>query len=109
MHIDRSEAGDIVALIGVEGIDITDTICDPLDPRPLEVEISTTDGRTLLTTLTNTCWRTVPGVPTVALGVVNAGVGDDGDGVAERTLEQPASVSAAITPAATTPDAGAIF
>ena len=37
-NIDRSEAGDIVALIGVEGIDITDTICDPLDPRPLEVE-----------------------------------------------------------------------
>src|SRR3954471_15490429 len=33
-----SEAGDIVALIGVEGIDITDTICDPMDPRPLEVE-----------------------------------------------------------------------
>src|SRR5438445_2075655 len=30
-NIERSEAGDIVALIGVEGIDITDTICDPLD------------------------------------------------------------------------------
>jgi hypothetical protein len=50
----------------------------------------------------------VPGVPAVALGVVNAGVGDD-DAVAERLLEQPASVSAAITPAATTPDAGANF
>src|SRR3989440_2480476 len=37
-NIEVSEAGDIVALIGVEGIDITDTICDPLDPRPLEVE-----------------------------------------------------------------------
>jgi GTP-binding protein len=37
-NIERSEAGDIVALIGVEGIDITDTICDPLDPKPLEVE-----------------------------------------------------------------------
>src|SRR5436190_2419430 len=33
-----SEAGDIVALIGIDGIDITDTICDPMDPRPLEVE-----------------------------------------------------------------------
>src|SRR3954466_1362584 len=33
-----SEAGDIVALIGVEGIDITDTICDPMDAKPLEVE-----------------------------------------------------------------------
>src|SRR5438552_719997 len=37
-NADFSEAGDIVALIGVEGIDITDTICDPLDPKPLEVE-----------------------------------------------------------------------
>src|SRR5256885_1856340 len=37
-NIERSEAGDVVALIGVEGIDITDTICDPMDPRPLEVE-----------------------------------------------------------------------
>src|SRR2546423_7191325 len=37
-NIDRSEAGDIVALIGVEGIDITVTICDPMDPKPLEVE-----------------------------------------------------------------------
>src|SRR5438874_11535589 len=37
-NADISEAGDIVALIGVEGIDITDTICDPIDPKPLEVE-----------------------------------------------------------------------
>jgi hypothetical protein len=68
------------------------------------VEISTTDGRTLLTTLTNTCWRTVPGVPAVVAGAVNAVVGD---AVAERTLEQPASVRAATTPAATTPHVGA--
>ncbi len=38
VNTDFSEAGDIVALIGVEGIDITDTICDPIDPKPLEVE-----------------------------------------------------------------------
>src|SRR3954468_14874558 len=37
-NIERPEAGDIVALIGVEGIDITDAICDPLDPKPLEIE-----------------------------------------------------------------------
>jgi len=37
-NAETSEAGDIVALIGVEGIDITDTICDPMDPKPLEVE-----------------------------------------------------------------------
>jgi len=43
----------------------------------------------------------------VAVGVVNAGVGNEGDAVAEGVLEQPASVSAAITPAATIPDAGA--
>ena len=73
------------------------------------MEISTTDERTLLTTLTNSCWRTAPGVPAVALGVINAGVGDDGDAVAERPLEQLASVRAAITPAATTPEAGANF
>src|SRR6476660_4782787 len=36
-NIERSEAGDIVALIGGEGIDITDTICDPLGPKPLEI------------------------------------------------------------------------
>jgi hypothetical protein len=41
--------------------------------------------------------------------VVNAGVGEDGDAVADPTLEQPASVSAAITPAATSPDTGANF
>ncbi len=37
-NADTADAGDIVALIGVEGIDITDTICDPMDPKPLEVE-----------------------------------------------------------------------
>jgi len=31
-------AGDIVALIGLDDVDITDTICDPLNPQPLQVE-----------------------------------------------------------------------
>jgi GTP-binding protein len=33
-----AEAGDIVALIGLDAVDITDTICDPLNPIPLEPE-----------------------------------------------------------------------
>jgi GTP-binding protein len=31
-----AEAGDIVALVGLETVDISDSICDPLDPQPLE-------------------------------------------------------------------------
>ncbi len=35
-NADEAAAGDIVALIGLESVDISDTICDPLDPHPLE-------------------------------------------------------------------------
>ncbi len=35
---DSVDAGDIVALIGLESVDIGDTICDPNDPLPLEPE-----------------------------------------------------------------------
>jgi GTP-binding protein len=31
-------AGDIVALIGLESVDIGDTICDPVNPQPLEAQ-----------------------------------------------------------------------
>jgi GTP-binding protein len=34
--VDQAEAGDIVALVGLETIDIGDSICDPVDPKPLE-------------------------------------------------------------------------
>jgi GTP-binding protein len=34
--IAEAAAGDIVALIGLESVDIGDSICDPLDPKPLE-------------------------------------------------------------------------
>jgi len=33
--VDMAEAGDIVALIGLESVEIGDSICDPLDPHPL--------------------------------------------------------------------------
>jgi GTP-binding protein len=36
--VESSAAGDIVALIGLESVDISDTICDPLNPLPLEPE-----------------------------------------------------------------------
>jgi GTP-binding protein len=36
--IDEARAGDIVALIGLETVDIGNTICDPNDVRPLEAE-----------------------------------------------------------------------
>ena len=32
------EAGDIVALVGLETVDIADSICDPVNPKPLEAE-----------------------------------------------------------------------
>ncbi|MGH7214352.1 MAG: translational GTPase TypA [Tepidisphaeraceae bacterium] len=35
-NADTVEAGDIVALIGLESVDISDTIADPLNPQPLE-------------------------------------------------------------------------
>ena len=37
-NVDESEAGDIVALIGLESVDISDSICDPTNPQPLEPE-----------------------------------------------------------------------
>ncbi|QOV90995.1 translational GTPase TypA [Humisphaera borealis] len=35
-NADDAAAGDIVALIGLESVDIGDSICDPLKPEPLE-------------------------------------------------------------------------
>ncbi len=35
-NADEAAAGDIVAVIGLESVDIGDTVCDPLDPKPLE-------------------------------------------------------------------------
>lgn len=35
---EEAAAGDIVALIGLESVDISDSICDPLDPHPLTPE-----------------------------------------------------------------------
>src|SRR5688500_13349565 len=37
-NADDAAAGDIVALIGLESVDISDTICDAMDPQPLNVE-----------------------------------------------------------------------
>ncbi len=37
-NVEQAEAGDIVALIGLESVDISDSICDPLNPQPLEPE-----------------------------------------------------------------------
>jgi GTP-binding protein len=36
MEIDEAEAGDIVAMAGLETIDVGDTICDPDNPVPLD-------------------------------------------------------------------------
>jgi GTP-binding protein len=35
-NIESAEAGDIVALVGLESVDIGDSICDPINPQPLE-------------------------------------------------------------------------
>ncbi len=35
-NVDAAEAGDIIALVGLESVDIGDSICDPLNPQPLE-------------------------------------------------------------------------
>src|SRR5436190_3096397 len=37
-NADVASAGDIVALIGLESVDITDSICDPANPQPLVPE-----------------------------------------------------------------------
>jgi GTP-binding protein len=37
-NADDAAAGDIVALIGLDGVDISDTICDAQNPHPLEAE-----------------------------------------------------------------------
>lgn len=34
-EVEEAEAGDIVAITGVEGIKISDTLCDPVDPKAL--------------------------------------------------------------------------
>ena len=36
VNVETAEAGDIVALIGLEAVDIGDSICDPVNPQPLE-------------------------------------------------------------------------
>jgi len=35
-NAEEARAGDIVALIGLESVDIGDSICDPVNPQPLE-------------------------------------------------------------------------
>ncbi|HEY2588904.1 MAG TPA: translational GTPase TypA [Tepidisphaeraceae bacterium] len=35
-NVEEARAGDIVALIGLESVDIGDSICDPVNPQPLE-------------------------------------------------------------------------
>jgi len=37
-NADDATAGDIVALVGLDNVDITDSICDPADPQPLDPE-----------------------------------------------------------------------
>src|SRR5687768_2741884 len=37
-NADDAAAGDIVALVGLENVDITDSVCDAMDPRPLDPE-----------------------------------------------------------------------
>jgi len=37
-NAEDAAAGDIVALIGLESVDISDSICDPVNPQPLEAE-----------------------------------------------------------------------
>lgn len=36
MEIDKAFAGDIVAVAGIEAVDVGDTICDPANPMPLD-------------------------------------------------------------------------
>src|SRR5688572_24385928 len=37
-NIDGAEAGDIVSLIGLESVDISDSICDAVNPQPLQAQ-----------------------------------------------------------------------
>ena len=37
-NIEQAEAGDIVALIGLDSVDISDSICDPINTVPLEFQ-----------------------------------------------------------------------
>ncbi|MCS7033878.1 MAG: GTP-binding protein, partial [Phycisphaerae bacterium] len=36
-NVEEASAGEIVALIGLESVDIGDSVCDPSDPQPLRV------------------------------------------------------------------------
>jgi GTP-binding protein len=36
--VEQADAGDIVALVGLETVDIGDTLCDPLNPVALEAQ-----------------------------------------------------------------------
>jgi GTP-binding protein len=36
--VEEAEAGDIVALVGLEAVDIADSICDPINPEPLQAD-----------------------------------------------------------------------
>jgi GTP-binding protein len=36
--VEEASAGDIVALVGLETVDIGDSICDPVNPQPLEAQ-----------------------------------------------------------------------
>ncbi len=37
-NVEFAEAGDIVALIGMDGVDISDCVCDPINPVALEAQ-----------------------------------------------------------------------
>lgn len=37
LEVDEVQCGDICAIVGIEGIDIGDTICDASNPEPLEI------------------------------------------------------------------------
>jgi len=36
--VEEAAAGDIIAIIGLDSVDIGDTICDPLNPQPLDAQ-----------------------------------------------------------------------
>ena len=36
VNVEQAEAGDICALVGLEDVEIGDSICDPADPKPME-------------------------------------------------------------------------
>ncbi|WP_428936879.1 translational GTPase TypA [Fontivita pretiosa] len=37
-NVEQAEAGDIVALVGLESVDIGDSVCDPINPQPLAAQ-----------------------------------------------------------------------